>query len=178
MNDMRIEEKRIRCAKRKAKLPCFIACYGFIDLVHPDAGVLRDAYEVSKDRTLWMQLPCRFIDSEPLQCWENVEKAIAYWGGRMVSGWSFRIDPLEGFVNCMADIEARPHAVWCDNEGRLWEVSHDFRGCSFVPSDKVQPYMAINVGFTDTEFQARTYCPPEPHPLISNFYIRIGKEKR
>jgi hypothetical protein len=26
-----------------------------------------------------------------------------------------------------------------------------------VPSDKVRPYLAFDVGFTDNEFQARTY---------------------
>ena len=64
---------------------------------------------------------------------------MALWGGRMVCGWSFRIDPLEGFTNCMADIEARPHAVWADEDGQLWEVSPDCRGAYFLPSDMVRP---------------------------------------
>jgi hypothetical protein len=35
----------------------------------------------------------------------------------MVCGWSLRLDPTEDRTNCMADIEARPHAVWADDDG-------------------------------------------------------------
>jgi hypothetical protein len=190
---MSLEEKRRRRAKRKAKqarakmergrLPRFIACHYLKNLIPPDAGVLQDAFEYAKDRTRWMQLPYRPLGGTvPCQCWVNVEKAVALWGGRMVCGWSFRIDPLEGFTNCMADIEARPHAVWGDEGGQLWEVSADCRGAYFLPSDKVRPYLALNVGFADNEFQARTYRPPDPFlagsPQIGNSYIRVGKEGR
>lgn len=186
---MRPEEKGKRRAKRKAKqvkaregrtqLPRFIACHYLKDNIHPDHGILLDAFECARDRSHWMELPYRLLtDVKPCHCWVNVEVVVARWGGRMVCGWSFRIDPLEGFTNCMADIEARPHAVWSDDDGKLWEVSPDCRGAFFLPSDRVRPYMALNVGFADNEFQARTYRPPDPflegHPLIGNIYISVG----
>jgi hypothetical protein len=188
---MSLEEKRKRREKRKAKqakakkvrggMPRYIACHYRTDLIPPDTEVLRDAFACARDRSRWVKLPYRPLDgSEPSQCWMNVDKAVAGWGGKMVCGWSLRIDPLEGFANCMADIEARPHAVWNDGNGRLWEVSDDCRGCYFVQSDMVRPCLALNVGFTDNEFQARSYRPPDPflavHPLIGNFYVPVGQE--
>jgi hypothetical protein len=126
---MSLEEKRKRRAKRKEKeararkersrRPRFIACHYLMDQVAPDAGILQDAFACAGDRSRWAQLPYRRLEgSRCCECWVNVGKAVALWGGRMVCGWSFRIDPMEGFTNYMADIEARPHAVWGDEDGR------------------------------------------------------------
>lgn len=190
---MSIEEKRRRREKRKKKqararqergrIPRFIACHYLKNLIPPDAEILRDAFDCAKDRSRWMELSYIPLEgSEPCQCWVNVEKAIALAGGKMVCGWSFHIDPMEGFTNCMAEIEARPHAVWSDANGQLSEVTEDCLGCYFLPSDKVRPNLAVNVGFTDNEFQARTYRPSDPflarHLQFGNFYIRVGKEEQ
>ena len=103
------KEKEARARKEQSRRPRFIACHYVMDQIAPDAGVLRDAFECARDRSRWVQLPYRRPnDGKPCQCWLNVEKAVALWGGRMVCGWSFRMDPLDGFTNCMADIEARP----------------------------------------------------------------------
>ena len=180
---MSIEQKRQRREKRKQRKakrrpcrpPSFVACHYVEDQIHPDADILRNAFDCARDRSAWMRLPYRPIDSEPYQCWHNVEKAVLGWGGKMVCGWWFRIDPMPGITNCMADFEARPHAVWCDDTGTLYEVSHDCRGGFFLPSDKVKPFLALKVGFTDTEFQAQTYRPPNSlfMPRCGNFYIPL-----
>ena len=82
----------------------------------------------------------------------------------------------------MADIEARPHAVWADEDGQLWEVSPDCRGAYFLPSDMVRPNLALNVSFTDNELQARTYRPSDPFLAlrrpVGNFYVAVGKEDK
>jgi hypothetical protein len=182
------EKKRQRRAKRKAKqtrsernlLPRFIACHFLEGKPHPTADHLLDAFECAQNRRNWLELPYRETDGKPCQCWLNVEKAVSLWGGKMVCGWSFRIDPLDGFKNCLAAIEAIPHAVWSDEEGNLYEVSPDCRGAYFLPSVKVRPYLAINVGFTDNEAQAETYRPPDPFlmPFSRNFYVRVGKNEQ
>lgn len=83
----------------------------------------------------------------------------------MAVGWSFNHDPLSDFRNSMADIEAIAHAVWFSPEGSLIEVCRECKGKPFVPSEVVQPMMALNVGFCDTCAQASNYSPA--HPVLA-----------
>lgn len=144
-------------------MPNFVACHFLADLVPPTAEVLLDAFLCAKDRSLWRTPPYRKLPkSRPSQCWRNVERAIALWGGTSQLGWSYHLDPIEGQKNCMADIEAIPHAVWRSPSGELFEISADYKDRPFMPSDVVQPYMALNVGFMDDHDSAATYRPTNP----------------
>lgn len=115
------------------------------------------------------------MGSEVSQCWKNVAKAIEIWGGQLQVGWHFHHDPMPGQKNHMAEIEAIPHAVWRSPEGSLIEVSEDCQGAPFFPSEVVQPYMALNVGFCDDLSSALTYRPTNPELLVvsGNAYRKI-----
>lgn len=177
----KLQERRAQKHHRK---PRFVACHYRIDLVHPTVEVLLDAYRAAQEK--WLTLPYRPLPdgSEPNRCWLNVEKAIELWSGEMQVAWCLRrSSPLPGDKNALADVEAIPHAVWKDSHGRLYEVSEDCKGLSVVTSDVVKPFMALNVGFCDSLFNARTYRPADPGSSDfqpsqwqswGNFYCRIS----
>lgn len=164
-------------------MPNYVACHYRMDLVVPTGDDLFDAFRAAHQRADWLKLPFKRLPqgSKKGQCWTNVEKAIAKWGGKMQIGWHFRVDPMPGINNCMADIEAIPHAVWLSPKRELIEVSHDCRAGKFFPSKILKPLIAINVGFVDTEEQARTYRTNNLSLAalchMGNFYIELVEHK-
>jgi hypothetical protein len=146
--------------------PRYIACHYRLDLVPPTPEVLVDAYHAARDNSRWLVLPFRALTRARFgRCWDNVRRAVRLWGGKMAVGWSFNHDPLPDFKNSMAGIEAIAHAVWLSPEGSLIEVSRECKGKPFMPSEVVQPMMALNVGFCDTLAQASSYSPA--HPVLA-----------
>jgi len=146
--------------------PRYIACHYRLGLVPPTAEVLVDAYNAARNDSRWLVLPFRALARARFgHCWDNVRRAVLLWGGKMAVGWFFNHDPLPDFKNSMGGIEAIPHAVWLSPEGALVEVCRECKGKPFMPSEVVQPMMALNVGFCDTLAQASSYSPA--HPVLA-----------